>query len=672
LTARNHQHRTAVAPSASPPLRLATPGLALVALLALLAPIPSDAQNDTCLICHGDADTFEEADAARLTVDESVFADSIHGLLELECTACHVDLEGFEDFPHAEQLAPAACDGCHPDASEAFETSVHGHARARLLEAGEGVIPETVPSCAGCHGSHDIQPSDEPTSRTHRLRVAGTCAGCHGQQAWGSDIGVRRPRMVESYLASVHGRSNGSGSAEAATCSDCHGAHDVRGPVDPASRINRAHVAETCGGCHDQEAALYQESIHGRAVAAGVSDTPTCTGCHGEHLILSPSGLDASTHASRLASETCGNCHADPAIVAKYGLRSDVVASYVDSYHGWATRRASDTAASCVSCHTSHDVRPASDPASTIHPDNVLSTCRQCHATADAGFAASYTHESASITANPINRWIRNAYVVLIVVVIGGMLLHNLVIVNYYMMRRRRHLAASAAVRRFDRAQLIQHGALALSFVALVITGFALRFPDAFWVQALTALGMNEAVRGVLHRACGVVLVALSLFHVVYVLASRAGREQLGAMLPTGADASEAIENLRFYAGKSERRPRFGRYDYTQKAEYWAVVWGTGLMAVTGFVLWFPERAASLFPSWLIPASQTVHYYEAWLATLAILVWHFFFVLLHPDAYPMSWTWLTGTMSEEEAREHHPRWYEEVRERRGDTQSADG
>ena len=68
-------------------------------------------------------------------------------------------------------------------------------------------------------------------------------------------------------------------------------------------------------------------------------------------------------------------------------------------------------------------------------------------------------------------------------------------------------------------------------------------------------------------------------------------------------------------------------------------------MTATGLVLWFPEATARLFPSWTIAASQTIHFYEAWLATLAIVVWHFFFVIFHPDVYPMSWAWLTGRMS---------------------------
>jgi len=69
--------------------------------------------------------------------------------------------------------------------------------------------------------------------------------------------------------------------------------------------------------------------------------------------------------------------------------------------------------------------------------------------------------------------------------------------------------------------------------------------------------------------------------------------------------------------------------------------------------------AVKIFPSWIVTASQTVHYYEAWLATLAILVWHFFFVIFYPPEYPMNWSWLTGKMSKRSVREHHGRWYDE-------------
>jgi cytochrome b subunit of formate dehydrogenase len=94
-------------------------------------------------------------------------------------------------------------------------------------------------------------------------------------------------------------------------------------------------------------------------------------------------------------------------------------------------------------------------------------------------------------------------------------------------------------------------------------------------------------------------------------------------------------------------------------------------MAITGLVLWFPARAVDWFPAWIVAASQTVHFYEAWLATLAILVWHFFFVIFHPDAYPLSFTWMDGRMLEDTAEHEHPRWYAEAKES-GEILSADG
>ena len=97
-----------------------------------------------------------------------------------------------------------------------------------------------------------------------------------------------------------------------------------------------------------------------------------------------------------------------------------------------------------------------------------------------------------------------------------------------------------------------------------------------------------------------------------------------------------------------------------EKAEYWALVWGTIVMAFTGFVLWFPTSFTAFLPAWIIIAAETIHLYEAWLASLAIAVFHFFFVIGHPEQYPMSFTWLTGEMTTSEVKEHHAAWYQEV------------
>lgn len=183
-------------------------------------------------------------------------------------------------------------------------------------------------------------------------------------------------------------------------------------------------------------------------------------------------------------------------------------------------------------------------------------------------------------------------------------------------------------------------------------------------------MGMTEAIRGDIHRVAGVVLMFTSFYHAYYVLATRRGREELRAIRPSLQDWRDFIQTLRFHTFRSEEKAEFGRYDYSQKAEYWALVWGTGLMAVTGLVLWFPTAVVRFLPGVVIPASQTIHFYEAVLAGLVILVWHLFFVIFHPEEYPMSWTWLTGKMTKESAETHHGRWLREEMAREADASTG--
>ena len=118
---------------------------------------------------------------------------------------------------------------------------------------------------------------------------------------------------------------------------------------------------------------------------------------------------------------------------------------------------------------------------------------------------------------------------------------------------------------------------------------------------------------------------------------------------------------MKYNLGLSNEEPRFGRFDYTQKAEYWALVWGGFVMTFTGFVLWFPTFFTGFLPSWIIKISETVHFYEAWLATLAIVFFHFFMVVWHPEEYPMNISFITGKLTEDIAEKHYPRWFERIK-----------
>ncbi len=605
----------------------------------------------TCEKCHSDfaflsGKTATAAGDSALLVPEELLEESVHGQA-LYCVECHPSYEG---YPHPEGQRPADCGECHDDVKEEYGESLHGYAMAR----GD----EKAPTCEYCHGhAHEILESSDPQAPTFHARVPALCASCHGEAGLVTGRLVRLPQTYTAYAESVHGRTCAEGGA---CCTDCHGVHELRGPLDPESKISHRNVAATCGACHEEISEEFQNSIHGRALAAGLGDSPTCNDCHGEHHILSPENPDARTYSSRLAIETCGTCHDDPEIIEKYSLQGGVVGSYVDSYHGWTTRRGYERAATCVSCHSAHAVLPKSDPASTVSATNVVRTCQNCHPEADARFAASYDHVAASISRNPVNRVIRAIYIVLITIVIGGMLVHNFLIFNYYLILSRRESLRRRSVVRFDRFQVIHHMVLAVSFIVLVITGFALRYPDAAWVRFTAGIGLTEPMRGTAHRVAGVLLVVFGIWHVIWILASRHGRREMKAMFPRWDDFKDLVDNLRYHTFRSKREAWIGRYGYPEKVEYWSLVWGIVLMTLTGLVLWFPEAAARWFPSWTIAASQTIHFYEAWLAALAIVVWHFFFVIFHPDVYPMNWAWMTGRLTEEHVKHHHPAWYAEL------------
>lgn len=121
---------------------------------------------------------------------------------------------------------------------------------------------------------------------------------------------------------------------------------------------------------------------------------------------------------------------------------------------------------------------------------------------------------------------------------------------------------------RLDWQQLTQHLLLAVSFIVLVITGFALCFPEAFWVEPLRWTGMNESVRSTVHRVAAVVLLGVGTWHLLYVLANRRGRREFAALIPRLRDVIDLLTNLRSHLGIRRRHPHFGQYDYTQKAEY--------------------------------------------------------------------------------------------------------
>ncbi|MBI5508567.1 MAG: DUF4405 domain-containing protein [Deltaproteobacteria bacterium] len=590
----------------------------------------------SCNTCHQ-----ELAGQFKGSVHEAKFASG-----EMTCLTCHRSHQ-VQDASESENLG---CGACHADVEQTYRTSAH-----RLARLHGNKVAAT---CGSCHSGHHVLPATSADSPVNHRHIPQTCGKCHTDTAVITNDYVRLPISLPSYNLSVHGTGWLAGK-KTAVCTDCHGVHDLQSSVVTSSSIHKENLARTCGKCHDKIALEYSTSVHGRAVAHGINDSPSCTDCHEEHLILPVNDPGSPVRPERLATVTCAKCHEDPAMAARYGLPPEVIGSYKDSYHGWAIARGGQAVAVCTDCHNKHAIGSLLDPTSSIHTDHVVATCGRCHPDSNAAFAASYTHVLAR-GRMMIHDWVRLVYVWLIAVVLGGMLLHNLLIYAFELRAHYRKQKREAAVERMTRAGVFQHWVLLITFFGLAISGFALRFSDSWWAEGLTAIGFNEQIRRLFHRAMAALMVAASVFHFFHVLLTLRGRRLAVAMLPRLQDAVDATRNILYYLGLRREKPTFGMFDYTQKAEYLALVWGTLIMALTGFVLWVPAVATAMMPAWTVRVSEVIHFYEAILAVSAIFIWHLFFVIFKVDVYPMSWTWINGRMPKDEWQHHHGRAPQEV------------
>ncbi|MHB0968337.1 MAG: cytochrome b/b6 domain-containing protein [Thermoanaerobaculia bacterium] len=606
------------------------------------ATAPAQDENP-CLACH---DAAAEAVDAKFQLSATAWAASTHGAAGLGCDTCHAG--NTEEIPHQLGDPWATCKDCHEDAVNLFNESVH--AKAAAAKGGPKI------NCASCHGNlHDVRSTSDPKSALAQNHIAKTCGKCHGQKLVMEPAGFST-RPFFSYQESVHGRAVAGGSTQAAVCTDCHNSHDVRPANDPKSPIFTFNIPQTCGKCHGKVTNEFMSSVHGQAVQRGNSKSPVCTDCHGIHDIKPHIDPKSSVSNQAVARTTCAQCHEGVRLTSEFGVAGKRVSSYSDSYHGLAAKMGSPVAANCASCHGVHNIRPSTDPASMIHPKNLVATCGNCHPGATDKFIHGKVHLDIPAAKDPGGigvRWIRVAYLWIIWLTIGGMVAHNVLIwIRKAVAKRRR---GDRVVVRMNRQQRIQHFFLLTSFFVLVFTGFALVWPESWLAQAL---GSSETVRRMGHRIAAVVMLAVGVYHVFYMTVTREGRQGLRDFLPGIQDARDAMMNVGYYLGLTKTRPHFGRFSYAEKAEYWALVWGTVVMGVTGIMLWAKVWVSQFIPRWWIDIALAIHYYEAILATLAIIVWHIYQVVFDPDTYPMNWAWYDGKMTTEEYRHEHPAAYE--------------
>jgi len=530
-------------------------------------------------------------------------------------------------------LKNSDCLDCHGD-NTLFKTNSAGKAISLFVdEAKLKLSAHATNACISCHADLTAKHPDDNQS------VAPVnCAACHARQ-------------TESFQASVHGLAHKAGHDDAATCQDCHDSHEMVSADSPTSPIYFSRQAQTCGACHDKEARDWALSVHGKAVQAGSHDAPTCTGCHDEHKIRSLKSSSAMT----ISEEVCSRCHASERLNTKYNLPADRVKTFFESYHGLAGQYGSTVAANCASCHGFHKILPSSDTNSTISKIHLVETCGKCHPGANQEFSLGKIHVPPDGQAggtdfgSRLNHWVRRIYLALIFLTIGGMLAHN---VTLFLKKISARLRTSVRpVVRMTVSQRWQHFVLAGSFIVLGLTGFALKFPDSFLAKLL---GSSEPFRRWTHRVAGIVMLLIGAYHLVYLLTTRDGRKLVADLFPVKKDLADVLQAVRYLTGLSPDKPKIGRFGYAEKMEYWAVVWGTIIMGATGLAIWFKIDVTQHLPRWLVTVATTIHYYEAVLACLAIIVWHFYGVIFDPEVYPLNTACLDGRISEELQAHEHP------------------
>jgi thiosulfate reductase cytochrome b subunit len=578
-------------------------------------------------------------------------------------------------------LDNAGCLSCHDGKKGKLETVAADGEKRKLRHVppdkyGQGVHAKM--QCVACHA--DITDNTSPHRKSGA--AAADCATCH-QSLWDkakqAGTAAATPRLetvaknIAAYRQSFHARPDKENPTQPkATCTQCHDTHAFNVPADkqgPQYAAWRKEIPKLCGeSCHDDQLETFAGSIHGKEVLdKGNAKSPVCTTCHTNHEITNTSLVSFKL----LNNEECGNCH-------KENLKS-----YRDTYHGQVTKLGYADTAKCYDCHGSHGILGPKEPKSKVHPDKRLKTCQQCHdgkkrPLATAGFASFGPHANSHDFAKYPQMWIATKFMVaLLVGVFAFFWLHSGLWYYREWQDRRQgksvpHIRTDSLppgerkfFRRFPVGWRIAHLAFALVTMTLVLTGTAALFSHASWAPAVAkALGGAQGL-ALIHRIAAAIFVAIFFIHFVYVMQKLLRDRSFrwfgpDSLVPTWKDLADIIGMFRWFFGMGPK-PRFDRWTYFEKFDYWAVFWGVTIIGGSGLMLAIPHVTAQYLPGWVFNVATVVHGEEAFLAAVFLFTVHFFNNHFRPEKLPPpDIVMFTGTQSLDEFRREHPAQYQRL------------
>lgn len=210
--------------------------------------------------------------------------------------------------------------------------------------------------------------------------------------------------------------------------------------------------------------------------------------------------------------------------------------------------------------------------------------------------------------------------------------------------------------RRFTLDQRWEHTLLILSFTVLLLTGLVQKYRGEQWSQDILSSPERVLLVRDIHHISAIVLTLLVVYHLGRAIVLLARRKMSSAMFPTLQDVRDAGQMIKYLFFLTEKKPKFGKYNFEQKFTYWFLFFGIGIMVVTGFILWFPVQVTSVLPGGVVPAAKLAHSTEAVVAGIFVVIWHLYHVLVER----LNLSMFTGRLNEDDMREYHAAEYERL------------
>ncbi|MBT3217214.1 MAG: hypothetical protein HOD97_02670 [Candidatus Marinimicrobia bacterium] len=626
----------------------------------------------TCVSCHDphfkhEKDSFSESDW-KIHVTES-------------CNECHKDqVENYTQSGHYKQVksgnidAPI-CSDCHakhkvlsPHDSESNVsvakldqvcTTCHMDYEKSIHRPEKNDDPR-LETCVVCHTGHSTEMVADAISSVFEKNLTEVCLTCHNTSLITGENDAHG-QIHRSQIEKIQ-------SGEKSDCGSCHDYH-----FQAPDHVLKTGLEKSCADCHPDQQHQYERSSHFIAKEKGHEEAPGCMDCHGQRIIQKP----GESLKGKSVVELCGKCHGDRSMTMKFQLNPDVLSGYNTSYHGqmYQLGYQGEDFATCVSCHDNHSILPDENEASTISQVHIIETCGQCHENVNINFVKYLQHYSPMIhDENAILSSIHSFMIFLlgsVLIVFGG---HTLLWLIRLIIRRisegpiKKKPKSAFRVRRFGKVERLMHLGIILSFLTLAATGLPLKYSHtefANWI-ANNIVGFRAAA--ILHRLGASLFFIIFSVHLATIFYKRFGEKKKGvfwgpdSLVPNWQDFLDFFNHIAYFIGAKKYPPKFGRWTYWEKFDYFAVFWGMGIIGASGLTLWFPEIFTKIMPGWLINAAHIIHSEEALLATGFIFTVHFFNTHMRPGAFPMDEVIFTGRMTEELFKEERSLEFENLSE----------